>query len=207
MARKKKAKDQEAMKLFYLFYTEERWDNWLATLSEMNTEVDPESEEMPEIYQALSNFRDDITVSVLKIVKLYQNDRFTQEETLQKLEEVEAIIMGDIPESDIADIISDLQFELLVLFLSCKNFVRGTFEGEIKGLVKEGRDISDENIEKSLEIAGNVGALVIDGGSCCGKYLRGDVESTFDAWLDEIDAMGNALKTLKKFDEEPGEAH
>lgn len=207
MARKKKGKDQEAMKLFYLFYTKERWDNWLATLSEMNMEVDPESEEMPEIYQALSNFRDDITVSVLKIVKLYQNERFTQEETLQKLEEVEAIVMGDISESDISDIISDLQIELLVLFLSCKNFVKGSFEGDIKDLVKEGRKIGDENIEKTLEVAGTVGALVINGGSCCGKYLRGDVESTFDAWLDEIDAMGNAQNTLKKFDEDPGDAH
>jgi hypothetical protein len=207
MARKTKGKDQEAMKLFYLFYTRERWDNWLATLREMNMEVDPESEDMPEIYQTLSNFRDDITVSVLKIIKLYQNERFTKEETLQKLDEVEEIVMGEIPESDITDIISDLQFELLVLFLSCKKFIKGPLKGDIKELVKDGRNIGEENIEKSLEIAGTIGALVIDGGSCCGKYLRADVESTFDAWLDEIDAMGNALKTLKKFDEEPGEAH
>ena len=32
-----------------------------------------------------------------------------------------------------------------------------------------------------------------------------DNPSLFDEWLIEIDTMGNALKSLKKFDEEPGE--
>jgi hypothetical protein len=207
-AKKKKGKETEPMKLFYLFYTQERWDNWIATLQEMNFEQDPESDEMPEGMQALANFTEDINVEVLKIIRLFQNDRFSREEALDKVNEVEEIIMGAAPEGDIEDIIEGIQLPLLALFMGCKKYLNEEFEGEVKDLVKQGRSIVDEDVEKALEIAGTIGALVINGGSCCGRYLRDDMDnpSLFDEWLIEIDTMGTALKSLKKFDEEPGDS-
>jgi len=208
MAKKKKGSETESQKLFYLFYTQERWDNWLKTLSEMSFDQDPESEEMPEGLRALSNFTEDITVSVLKIVRLCQNERFSLKESIDKLNEVEAIVMSEAPEGELGEIIEGIQLPMLALFLSCKNYLNGKFEGEIKDLVKEGRAVADEDLEKALGIAGNIGALVIDGKSCCGKYLRANSEepALFDEWLIEIDSMANALKSLKKFDEDPGDA-
>jgi hypothetical protein len=209
MARKKKAAaEKEPQKLFYLFYTQERWDNWLKTLGEYRFDGDPESEEMQDAMAVLSNFTEDITVAVLKIVKLYQNERFSKEETLEKLDEVEAIIMSDAPEGELGEIVEGIQLPLLVLFLSCKNYVNEAYEGDVKDLVKEGRKVVDDDMEKALGIAGTIGALVIGGGSCCGKYLRDTMEnpSIFDEWLIEVDTMATALKSLKKFDEEPGEA-
>lgn len=208
MARKKKGKKTEVpQKLFYLFYTQERWDNWINTLGECSFDDGPDSDDMPEGLKVLQNFTDDINVEVLKIIKLYQKERFRPEEALQKLEEVEEIIIGEVPESDLSDIIGGIQMRFLVLFLSCKNYLKQNFEGEIKTLVKEGKKVADDDPEKALNIAGNIGALVIDGGSCCGKYLRGDMDepSLFDDWLIEIDDIGTALKSLKKFDEVAGE--
>jgi hypothetical protein len=209
MARKKKAAaEKEPQKLFYLFYTQERWDNWLKTLGEYQFDGDPESEELQEAMQALSNFTEDITVSVLKIIKLYQNERFSKEESLAKLDEVEAIIMGGAPEGELGEIVEGIQLPLLVLFLSCKKYLNEAYGGDIKELVKEGRKVVEKDMERALETAGTIGALVIDGGSCCGKYLRDTMEnpSIFDEWLIEIETMANAFKSLKKFDEEPGEA-
>ncbi|WOF16396.1 DUF2150 family protein [Methanoplanus sp. FWC-SCC4] len=204
---KKKADKVEPQSVLYYFYTQERWDNWIKTLLELDFEEDPESEEMPEGLSALDNFTKDINVAVLKVVKVFQNGSYTPETALQKLNEVEEIIMGEAPDNELYDIIQGVQMRFLVLFMSCKKFINGDIgEGAIKDLVKEGRSVGDEDLEKALEIAATIGAKVIDGDSCCGKYLRGDFENPamFDDWLVEVDDMGEALKSLKKFDEEFG---
>ena len=43
---------------------------------------------------------------------------------------------------------------------------------------------------------------------CCSKFVKDDLENPtlFDEWLIEIETMGEAFKSLKKFDEEPGES-
>ena len=101
MAKKatKKA-EEEPLKLFYIFYNQERWDNWLKTLSEASFEADPKSEEMPEGFRILDGFSVDITLAVLKIIKLYQNKRFSVDEALDKLSAVEAIVMSAAPKGD-----------------------------------------------------------------------------------------------------------
>ncbi|KQC04420.1 MAG: hypothetical protein APR53_03240 [Methanoculleus sp. SDB] len=209
MARSKKNKEKEHQKLFYLFYTQERWNNWIQALSESSFDEMPDSEEMPAGLRQLQNFTDDINSAVLKIPKLKDNGVFTAEEALERLNEVEEIIMGPAPEGDISEIIEGIQLRFLALFLSIKKYLKGEYSGDIKTLIAEGRKSADSDVERALDIAGTIGALVLDGGSCCGKYLRGDLEEPgiFDDWLIEIDDMATVLKTLKKFDEEPGETN
>jgi len=97
MARKKLGKDKsEPQSTLYYFYTQERWDNWLKTLEEMDFEGDPESEEMPEGLQSLGNFTQDINVSVLKIMKLFLKGNYGAETALGKLNEVEEIVLGSL---------------------------------------------------------------------------------------------------------------
>jgi hypothetical protein len=202
-----KKTEEEPLKLFYIFYNQERWDNWLKTLSESSFEADPTSDELPEGFRILDNFSVDITVSVLKIIRLYQNKRFTFEETADKLSQVETIVMSAAPEGDLGEIIEILQLPKLVLFASCRLYLAGGFEKDIKTLVKKGRTAIEKDMELALEAASNIGASVIDGASCCGKYLKDDVEQTtlFDEWLIECERMGEAIASLKNFDEGVGD--
>jgi len=96
MAKKASAKQAEPMKLFYIFYNQERWDNWIKTLEDANFEP-AEGEEVSEGEQMLYSFTEDITLSVLKIIRLYQNGRFTKEEATEKLDDVELIVMTGLP--------------------------------------------------------------------------------------------------------------
>jgi hypothetical protein len=207
MAKKAKAKQAEPMKLFYIFYNQERWDNWIKTLDEASFEP-AEGEEVSEGEQMLFSFTEDITLSVLKIIRLYQNGRFTKEEAIQKLDDVEIIVMTGLPEGELGDIIGSLQLSLLVLFTACRKYLEGEFDKDIKTLVKKGRGLDEENLEEALEVAANIGAAVVDGATCCAKYIKDDAENPglFDEWLIEIENMSNAMKSLAKFDEEPGEA-
>ncbi len=207
MAKKAKAKQAEPMKLFYIFYNQERWDNWIKTLEGADFEP-AEGEDVSEGEQMLYSFTEDITLSVLKIIRLYQNGRFTKEEAIAKLDDVELIVMTGLPGGELEDIIGSLQLSLLVLFTSCRKYLEGGFDKDIKALVKKGRGIDEENLEEALEVAANIGAAVVDGATCCAKYIKDDAENPnlFDEWLIEIETMSNAMKSLAKFDEEPGEA-
>ena len=207
MAKKTKAKQAESMKLFYIFYNQERWDNWVTTLEGANFEP-AEGEEVSEGELMLYAFAEDITLSVLKIMRLYQNGRLTKEEATKKLDDVELIVMTGLPEGELEDIIGSLQLSLLVLFTACRRYLEGGFEKDIKTLVKKGRALDEDELEEALEVAANIGAAVIDGATCCAKYIKDDMEnpSLFEEWLNEIETMSNAMKSLAKFDEVPGES-
>ncbi len=209
MAKKKEkaVKEEEPLKLFYIFYNQERWDNWLNTLRESDLELKQGSDEMPEGYTTLYNFAMDITIEVLKIIRLQQNGRFSREEALDRLTQVEQIVMTNVPDEKIEDYIESLQLSLLVLFASCRKFLEGGYPTDIKILVKEGKKIGDADLEKALAIAADIGANVLAGASCCGKYVKEDMEQPglFDEWLIEVESMHEAMASLKNFDEEAGE--
>jgi hypothetical protein len=208
MAKKASKKtEEEPLKLFYIFYNQERWDNWLKTLQESSFEIDPKSEELPEGFRVLDSFSVDITLEILKIIRLYQNKRFGREETLDKLSQVEAIVMSAAPEGDLEEIVEILQLPKLVLFAGSRKYLEGGFEKDIKTLVKKGRDQIEKDMEAALESAASIGASVIDGAACCGKYVKDDLENPtlFDEWLIECERMSDAIASLKNFDESTGE--
>jgi len=209
MAKKTKtAAEPEPMKLFYIFYNQERWDNWLARLRDSCFDVTEGSDDMPEGFQALYNFGQDITLAVLKIVKLHLNGRFSKEEALEKLGQVEIVIMSEAPQDEIEEIVESLQLSMLVLFASCRRFLEGGYPTDIKALVREGRTMIDKDMEKALAIAADIGANVINGVACCSKYVKDDIDqpTLFDEWLIEAETMHDAMASLKNFDEEAGEA-
>jgi len=209
MAKKasKQAAEGGPLKLFYIFYNQERWDNWLKTLSESSFEADQKSDEMPEGFRVLDSFSVDITLEVLKIIKLYQNKRFSKEEALDKLGQVELVVMSSSPTKELEEIIGILQLPKLVLFASCRKYIEGTYDKDIKELVKKGRDLIEKDMEQALDAAAHIGASVIGGASCCGKYVKDDLEqpTLFDEWLIECERMNESLSSLKNFDESTGD--
>lgn len=209
MAKKasKQAAESEPLRLFYIFYNQERWDNWIRTLSNSSFETDPKSDEMPEGFRVLDSFSVDITLEVLKIIRLFQNKRFVKEEALDRLGQVELIVMGSAPDESLGEIIEIVQLPKLVMFAACRKYVEGKFDKDIKTLVKKGKDLIEKDMEGALDVAANIGASVLDGVACCGKYVKDDLETPtlFDEWLIECERMSEAMVSLKNFDEGVGD--
>ncbi len=206
---KKSSEPEEVPKLFYIFYNQERWENWLRTLKEADWEGDPDSEDMPEGFRILDGLSDDITLGVIKIIRLFQNERFTVEEARTKIADVEAIIMGEVADEEVSEIIASMQISMMVLFTAAQKYLEAAYPEvtEVKNLVKEGRKVVDDDPEKALELASSIGSAVINGASCCGKYVKDTDDPTlFDEWLVEIERIADAMKSLKDFDEVGGEA-
>jgi len=207
MAKKKGTQEEAPLKLFYIFYSKERMENWIRTLQELSFSGDPFSEDPPEGLLALSRFAEDITIEVLKIVRLYQNSRFGRDEAMQRMREVEATVMSEVRDGEIGDVLESLQLSLLVLFSACRKFIEGKVEKDVKAAVKRARALPPDELEKSLEIAGGIGAAVIGGAPCCEKFMLDDPGKTtlLDDWLVEIETIRDAMKSLKDFDESTGE--
>ncbi|HXW98822.1 MAG TPA: DUF2150 family protein [Methanomicrobiales archaeon] len=207
MPRKKGTPEEAPLKLFYIFYSKERMENWIRTLQELSFTGDPSADEPPEGLLALSRFAEDITIEVLKIVRLFQNKRFDGGEAMQRMREVEAVVMGEVRDGDLGDVVESLQLSLLVLFAGCRKYIEGNFGKDVKPLVKKARAFPPEEMEKSLEVAGEIAAAVIGGAPCCEKFMADDPGkgSLLDDWLVEIEAMRDAMKSLKDFDESTGE--
>ncbi len=205
-ASKKSAAEEAPLKLFYIFYNQERWNNWLQSLSEADFEGDG-GEDVPEGVTMLYSFSEDITLSVLKIIRLWQNERFSVEETLKKIEDVEAIVLSPLPDGPLVEVVGPVQESLLVLFAASRRFIEGDYDRDVKTLVKRGRALAAEGSDETLIVAAEIGAAVIGGAACCAKYVKDDIEdpTLFDDWLVEIETMGEAMKSLKNFDEEAGE--
>lgn len=206
MAKKKKEKDEPQSVLYY-FYTSERWDNWMNTLNECDFEGDPESEEMPEGYEKLEIFVKDITISVLKIMKLYELGKFTKETAVSKINEVEGFVLnGEVPENELGDIINSVRISMLVLFSSCKKLMGGETVEDVKKLVTEGRKLIDKDPDGALETASLIGASILGGAKWSKTFMNTKSDPTlFDDWLSEIETMKDEYKTLEKFEEEFGE--
>ncbi len=207
MARKKGTQEEAPLKLFYIFYSKERMENWIRSLEGLSFAGDPSSEEPPEGLLALSRFSEDITIEVLKIVRLFQNGRFTRDEASQRMREVEAIVMSEVRDGEVGDVLESLQLSLLVLFSACRKFMDGKFEKDVKALARRARALPDGEMEGALEIAGDIGAAVIAGSPCCEKYMADDPgkSTLLDDWLVEIETIRDSLKSLRDFDETTGE--
>ena len=207
MAKKAAKVEEEPLRLFYIFYNQERWDNWLKSLAEASFDQDPGSDAMPEGFRILDSFSVDITLEVLKIIKLFQNKRFTKEDALEKLAAVEAIIMSAPPQGNLEELVEILQLPKLVLFAGSRRYLSGGFDKDIKTLVKKGREQIDKDTELALETASHIAAAVIDGAACCGKYMKDDIENPtlFDEWLIECERISDSMTSLKNFDESTGE--
>ncbi len=169
--------------------------------------IDAYNEAIRDKSKEFDGFSVDITVSVLKLIKLYQNKRYTLEEALDKLSQVEAIVMSAAPEGDLEELVEILQLPKLALFASCRKYLSGGFDKDIKSLVKKGREQIEKDMELALETVSSIGAGVIDGAACCGKFLKDDLEQTtlFDEWLIECERMSEAMVSLKNFDESTGD--
>ena len=194
------------MKLFYIFYNQERWNNWLHTLSEADFEGDG-GDNLPEGIAMLYAFSEDITLSVLKVVRLWQNGRFQADEAQQKIDDIEAIVLSELPDGPLVELVGPAQESVLVLFAACRRFIAGDYDKDVKALVKRGRALAEQGADETLEVAAEIGAAVIGGVACCARDVKEDIEdpTLFDDWLVQIETMGEAMKTLKNFDEEPGE--
>jgi hypothetical protein len=187
------------------YYTEERWQNWIDRLHD--EEIDPEEEDSARL---LLNLQDDTAIAVAKIITDYEDGELGEEETLQKLSEIQEIVLAEVEfdDEEKAMLIDGVQTSLMCVFYTAEEYVVGgpADDGTIEEYITAASDAeSEDEMESALGYCVQAGTLIVDGQEM-DIGLTEDLDFGLVAeWVNGLDSLQTAMKDPEVVEEEDEE--
>jgi hypothetical protein len=187
------------------YYTEERWQNWIDRLHD--EEIDPEEEDSARL---LLNLQDDTAIAVAKIITDYEDGELGEEETLQKLSEIQEIVLAEVEfdDEEKAMLIDGVQTSLMCVFYTAEEYVVGgpADDGTIEEYITAASDAeSEDEMENALGYCVQAGTLIVDGQEM-DIGLTEDLDFGLVAeWVNGLDSLQTAMKDPEVVEEEDEE--
>jgi hypothetical protein len=183
------------------YYTEERWQNWLDRLEA--EEIDPDDEDSARL---LLNLQDDTALAIVKIITDYEEDVIDEEAALQKVQNIEEIVLSEVEVDDDekAMLIDGVQMSLICVVYAAQEFVAsGPAEGPVEEYIDAAAEAeANEDIDAALGYCVQAGTRVIDG-----DELDLELAETLEAdrvaqWVNGLDSLQTALSDPEMVEEE-----
>ncbi|PSQ15388.1 DUF2150 domain-containing protein [Halobacteriales archaeon QS_8_69_26] len=184
------------------FYSEERWQNWVERIRD--TEVDPEDEDSARL---LLNMQDDTALAVAKVLMAYDDGELDEEETLEELDEMRAIVLDDVAvdDEDTAMLVEGVQTSLTCVFESAMRYVTGgpAEEASIEEYLRAAADAeAEEDLDAAFGYVAQAGTLV-----AAEQDLDMSIAESLDygyvtEWLNGLDSLQSALADPEVVEEE-----
>lgn len=183
------------------YYTDERWQNWLARLRE--EDLDPEDEDSARL---LLNLQDDAAIAVAKVISDFDDGTLDEEAALEELATIRDIVLSDPDLGEEKAILLDgVQTSLVCVFYAAEEFVAGgpPEEGDVEAYVRAAADAeAEEDLDAALGYCAQAGALLIDGATL-DMGLAEDIEYGLVAeWINGLDSLQTALADPEVVEEE-----
>ncbi|MFB6103464.1 MAG: DUF2150 family protein [Halobacteriaceae archaeon] len=179
------------------FYSEERWENWLARLREEDLDLEEEDSR-----RLLWNLQDDVAIAVAKVLKAYDAGDLDDETAHEELDDISQVVLADpgIEDEDTAMLVDDLQTKLVVVFYAADQYVDdgAADEADAPGYIDAAAEAeatadADEDLDRALWLAACAGTRVIDGEELAVEVAE-DLESGLvEAWVDGLFSLQDAL--------------
>lgn len=191
------------------FYSEERWENWLARLREEDLDLEEE-----ESRRLLWNLQDDVAIAVAKVLKAYDADELDDGDAHDELDDISSVVLAqpEFDDEDTAMLVDDLQTKLVVVFYAAETFVEdgAATDGDAADYIDAAADAeatadADEDLDRALWLAACAGTRVIDGEDL-DVGLAEDLESGLvEAWVDGLFSLQDALADPEVVEDEDDE--
>ncbi len=191
-------------KNLYVPFTEERWRNWIdcarqsdyKNMDETATTVFVEMEE-------------DVIIACWKVVKGFEIGKLAREESLDGLQNIEAIIRekADTGDVELDDLVGLIQSSLVGAFASFESYMKASFadKASMDELIREALDQEKKgHFDLALAIVGKVGARVIAGEPLCQETIAELEDSSVAEWLDGVDSISAAIASSIEYDSGEG---
>ncbi len=184
------------------YYTEDRWQNWIARLRE--EEIDPDEEDSARL---LLNLQDDTAIAIAKILTDFDEGILDEETTLGKLEEIQQIVLSEVSfdNEDKEMLIEGVQTSLMCVFHAAHEYVvsgpaeEGAVEEYIQAAAEEE---ANEELDAALGYCVQAGTLIIDGEEI-DMGLAEDLEFGLVAeWVNGLDSLQTAMRDPEVVEEE-----
>jgi len=176
-----------------LFYTQERWQNWINKVKESGFKL--EDQEKGAVFV---NMEDDVVLACLKLSSKYDKNLISKEEALKHLNDIKEIVLKKIDpiDEDIDLMLESIQLSLMGVFASCECYVEKAFEKtkSLGTLIQSAVNAEKEdNLGAALGSIAQIGANILSGGKLNEKDLEDLPEGLVAEWLDGIDSISAAM--------------
>lgn len=215
MAKKKKKGKVEkepavssGSKIIFPFYSNERWNNWLAQVKESGFELKEDDEDAGKSGEIFVNMEDDINLACLKVIAKFDNKEFSPDGAIDALTEIRNVVLTPIdPISETIDLMIDsLQTSLIGVFASCEYYIDNGADNSVDliELIKKAVS-SEENNDPgaALSYIAALGANVLKGTEISDKMISDIPYGLVAEWMDGLDSLAAAMMgdDSYKFDE------
>ena len=190
------------------YYTEDRWQNWLARVEE--EEIDPENEDSARL---LLNLQDDAAIAVAKIISAFEEDRLEAEEAVEELDRVRSIVLSE-PDLSIEDdaaredkeiLVDGVQTSLVCVFYAAEEYVAAgaAEEAPIAEYVEAAAAAeADDDMDAALGYLVQAGTRIIAGDDLDMSVVEEIEYGLVSEWVNGLDSLQSAMSDPEVVEEE-----
>ena len=175
------------------YYSEERWQNWLARLRE--ADLDPDDEDAARL---LLNLQDDVAIAVAKIVRAYEGDELDDEAAIEELATIHDTVGGDpgIADEEKAMLVGGVQVSLDPVFYAAQQYVAEGVaeEGSVEEYVAAAESAeAEEDLDRAIGLVAAAGTQVIDGSEIGLELVESAEPGYVTEWVNGLHSLQEAL--------------
>ena len=184
------------------FYSAERWQNWLDTLTE--EDLDPEDEESARL---LLNLQDDVALAVAKVLQAYQDDLIDGERATDEIEQIREIVLAEpeVEAEETALLIDGVQTSLMCAFYTAEEYLASgpADDGTVTTYLQAAADAeANDELEAALGYTVQAGTLIVDGADL-DRDLADDIEYGYvTEWINGLDSLAAAFEDPEVIEDE-----
>jgi len=184
------------------FYSEERWQNWLARVEE--EELDPENEDSARL---LINLQDDAAIAVVKVLTAFDDDRIDEELAVSKLGEIREIVLAQVEFEDEEKtiLIDGVQTSLVPVFYAAEEFIIAGESGDapVDEYIAAAADAeASEELDAALSYIVQAGTLIIAGEELDMSIAEELEYGLVAEWVNGLDSLQSALSDPEVVEED-----
>ena len=190
------------------YYTEDRWQNWLARVEE--EDIDPENEDSARL---LLNLQDDAAIAVAKIISAFEEGRLEDGEAVEELDRVRGIVLSE-PDLSIEDdaaredkeiLVDGVQTSLVCVFYAAEEYIAAgpAEEAPIAEYVEAAAAAeADKDMDAALGYLVQAGTRIIAGDDLDMSVVDDIEYGLVSEWVNGLDSLQSAMSDPEVVEEE-----
>ena len=190
------------------YYTEDRWQNWLARVEE--EDIDPENEDSARL---LLNLQDDAAIAVAKIISAFEEGRLEDGEAVEELDRVRGIVLSE-PDLSIEDdaaredkeiLVDGVQTSLVCVFYAAEEYIAAgpAEEAPIAEYVEAAAAAeADKDMDAALGYLVQAGTRIIAGDDLDMSVVDDIEDGLVSEWVNGLDSLQSAMSDPEVVEEE-----
>ncbi len=183
-----------------MFYSEERWNNWINQVKESKFKFDPTAEGLGREGIVFLDMEEDVILGVCKITGKLQKGYITKEDAVANIENIKQIVLSPVEpmDDDKDEMVESVQRALVAVFGAAEYFVTGDFDAKAdptKLIIEAFKAEEKEDMDKTFELVSKAGALVLAGKSFDSEKALEKIapESLVAEGVDGLDSIAAVL--------------